>query len=87
MAPDILANCPEEEWIYGHGIWTNAEGKIWENLPTEGFTSSGAGGHYWTVFPSKDLVVVQNPGKQHSGERSKMANPEMLKMILEASGS
>jgi CubicO group peptidase (beta-lactamase class C family) len=84
VAPDILANCPEEEWKYGHGIWTNAEGKLWPELPTEAFGASGAGGHYWTVFPSKELVVVQNPGRYHAGVRAAMANPELLKIVLEA---
>ena len=84
VAPDILANCPEEEWQYGHGIWTNAEGKIWPDLPKEVSTSSGAGGHFWTVFPSKSLVVVQNPGPEHGGDRARMANPELLKMVLDA---
>ena len=84
VAPDILKNCPEEEWMYGHGIWTNAEGKIWADLPKETFTSSGAGGHFWTVFPSKGLVVVQNPGRAHGGDRGVMANPELLKMVLDA---
>jgi CubicO group peptidase (beta-lactamase class C family) len=84
VAPDILANCPEEQWQYGHGIWTNASGKLWPDLPREAFGASGAGGHYWTVFPSKELVVVQNPGRYHAGVREVMSNPEMLKMVLEA---
>jgi CubicO group peptidase (beta-lactamase class C family) len=84
VAPDILANCPEKEWKYGHGIWTNASGKLWPELPTEAFGASGAGGHYWTVFPSKELVVVQNPGRYHAGDENAMSNPEMLKMVLEA---
>jgi len=84
VAPDILANCPEEQWQYGHGIWTNASGQLWSDLPTEAFGASGAGGHYWTVFPSKELVVVQNPGPYHAGDRDVMANPGMLKVILEA---
>jgi CubicO group peptidase (beta-lactamase class C family) len=83
-APDILANCPEEQWIYGHGIWTNDQGTLWPELPRGAFTSSGAGGHYCTVFPSKELVVVQNPGKVHSDDRSTMANPDLLKTILDA---
>jgi CubicO group peptidase (beta-lactamase class C family) len=57
---------------------------LWPDLPTEAFGSSGAGGHYWTVFPSKELVVVQNPGRYHAGVRQIMSNPEMLKMVLEA---
>jgi CubicO group peptidase (beta-lactamase class C family) len=84
VAPDILAHCPREEWTYGHGIWTNAEGELWPSLPREAFGASGAGGHYWTVFPSKELVVVQNPGKYHDGVRSEMSNPDLLKMALEA---
>lgn len=84
VAPDILANCPQEEWTYGHGIWTNAESVLWPELPREAFGASGAGGHYWTVFPSKGLVVVQNPGRYHAGVRSDMSNPELLKMILDA---
>lgn len=84
VAPDILANCPEEHWQYGHGIWTNAEGKIWPQLPRETVTSSGAGGHFWTVFPSRELVVVQNPGRAHGGDRGKMANPELLEICLGA---
>ena len=70
--------------MYGHGIWTIEYGKIWPDLPREGFTSSGAGGHCWTVFPSKDLVIVQNPSVRHEGDRGKMANPELLEMVLGA---
>lgn len=61
VAPDILANSPEEVWRYGHGFWTNEKGKLWPDLPHEGFTAWGAGGHYVIVFPSYDLVVVMNP--------------------------
>jgi len=86
VAPDILANCPQDEWKYGHGIWTNAEGKLWPELPREAFSASGAGGHYMTVFPSQELVVVQNPGRYHAGVRGAMANPEMLGLVLEACG-
>jgi CubicO group peptidase (beta-lactamase class C family) len=86
VARDILANCPEEEWMYGHGIWTNAEGQIWPHLPKETVTSSGAGGHFWTVFPSQELVIVQNPGRAHSGDRGVMANPELLEMVLDTCG-
>jgi CubicO group peptidase (beta-lactamase class C family) len=84
VAPDILDSCPEGQWIYGHGIWTNAEGKLWPDLPREAFGASGAGGHYLTVFPSKGVVIVQNPGRYHAGVRSKMSNPELLKMVLES---
>ena len=61
VAPDILANNPEEVWRYGHGFWTNEKGKLWANLPRDGFTAWGAGGHYVVVFPSYDLVVAMNP--------------------------
>ncbi len=61
VAPDILAKSPEQVWKYGHGFWTNAKGKLWPELPTDGFTAWGAGGHYVIVFPSFDLVVVMNP--------------------------
>jgi CubicO group peptidase (beta-lactamase class C family) len=61
VAADILANSPEEVWRYGLGFWTNEKGKLWPELPTEGYTSWGAGGHYAIVFPSYDLVVVMNP--------------------------
>jgi len=84
-APDILANCPEAEWMYGHGIWTNDQGKIWPNLPREAFTANGAGGHYATVFPSSKLVVVQSPGRlRGGGDRSQLANPDLLERILTA---
>jgi len=86
VAPDILANCPREEQIYGHGFWTNQQGLLWPDLPTETFTCSGAGGHYCTVFPGAELVVVQNPGKQHAGDRGAMANPELLRILLDACG-
>ena len=84
VAPDIQANCPREEWIYGHGFWTNQQGLLWPNLPTEAFTCSGAGGHYCTVFPGAELVVVQNPGRQIAGDRGAMANPGLLRILLDA---
>ena len=61
VAPDILANNPEEVWKYGHGFWTNEKGKLWPNLPTEGFTAWGAGGHYAMAFPSFNLALALNP--------------------------
>jgi len=84
VAPDILANCPREACKYGHGIWTNAEGILWPDLPREAFGASGAGGHDWTVFPGKELVVVQNPGKYQAAAPGVISNPELLKMVLEA---
>lgn len=82
--PDLIANCPEDEWKYGYGIWTNERGQLWPDFPRDAFTASGAGGHYISVFPSQGLVVVQNPGPYHKGIGSECGNPEMLKMILDA---
>jgi CubicO group peptidase (beta-lactamase class C family) len=80
--PDLLANAPMNEWQYGHGFWTNEQGLLWPDLPREGFTAAGAGGHYATVFPSMGLVIVQNPGPYRKG--SSPANPELLALVLEA---
>ena len=61
-APDIMANCPEEDWRYGHGFWTNDHGMMWPSLPEDSFAASGAGHNHIWVCPSLDLVVVQGPG-------------------------
>ncbi|MFC1714392.1 serine hydrolase domain-containing protein [Candidatus Poribacteria bacterium] len=61
VAPDILTHCPEDTWKYGHAFWTNERGGLWPELPQDGFTAAGAGGHYITVFPGHRLVVVMNP--------------------------
>ena len=82
VAPPIIANCPEKQWCYGYGTWTNEKGKLWPNLPRDGFTASGNGGHYITVFPSESLVIVQNP-RHYSGPESR-ANPEFLELVLGA---
>ncbi len=84
--PDLRANCPEEQWLYGHGFWTNAAGKLWPNFPRDGFTASGAGGHYISVFPSLSLVIVQNPGpyRQDPSGSTARGNPELLGMILDS---
>ena len=84
--PDILSNCLKEEWRYGCGIWTNEHDKLWPGLPTEGFTASGAGGHYLSVFPSRELVVVQNPGRYARAEDGtpERGNPELLRIVLDA---
>jgi CubicO group peptidase (beta-lactamase class C family) len=80
VAPDILANAPEKDWVYGHGFWTNTRGKLWPGLPTDGFSACGAGGHFISVFPSLELVVVQNPG-YYEGPGSR-ANPALLELVL-----
>ena len=84
--PYVRANCPQGEWQYGYGIWTNEHGRIWPGLPHSGFTASGAGGHYVSVFPDRDLVVVQNPGRY---TRDAQGNPdrgvpEFLGRVLDA---
>ena len=43
-----------------------------------------AGGHYITVFPAHRLVIVQNPGPYQKGDGSERANPELLRLILNA---
>jgi len=84
--PDVRAHCPEKEWKYGYGIWTNAEGQLWPELPRSGFTASGAGGHYLSVFPDRGLVIVQNPGPYIQDETGSAArgNPELLGILLDA---
>ncbi len=82
-ASNILANSPEDEWKYGLGIWTNDQGKLWPEFPRNAFTASGAGGHYLSVFPDHDLVIVQNPGRYGLGS-SERGNPELLGIILDA---
>jgi len=91
VAPDILANSPEEVWKYGHGFWTNHKSKLWPNLPAEGFTAWGAGGHYVIVFPSYDLVVVMNPNPYPGASQpyethtvTWLQQQEVLGMILDA---
>ena len=91
VAPDILANSPEETWRYGHGFWTNEKQGLWPDLPEEGFTAWGAGGHYNVVFPSYGLVVTMNPtpyqGQAQPYETTTVTwlqQQEVLKMILEA---
>lgn len=61
-APDIIANCPKEQWKYGYGFWTNDHSQLWPDLPSDSFAASGAGGQHIWVCPSLDLVVVQGPG-------------------------
>jgi len=61
VAPPILANCPDSEWKYGYAFWTNSEGVLWPNLPTSAYAAVGAGRQMISVFPDKDLVIVQGP--------------------------
>jgi hypothetical protein len=45
------------------------------------FTASGAGGHYVTVYPGLELVIVQNPGPYTTGTRG---NFELQKLVVDA---
>ena len=60
--PDILANEPEEKWMYGHGFWVNDHGKAWPDAPRDSFAAWGGGARHIWVCPSLDMVVVHNPG-------------------------
>jgi len=83
VAPHIKQHCDEKDWLYGNGFWSNSEGKLWPDLPRDGFHSWGAGGHYVAVFPSQELVIVQNtdPFGVRGGEG---ANPELINLVFEA---
>ena len=83
VAPHIKEHCPEKDWRYGHGFWSNSQGKLWPDLPRDGFHSWGAGGHYAAVFPSLELVIVQNPDPfgVRGGEG---ANPELMDLVFAA---
>ena len=83
VAPHIKAHCPENDWLYGHGFWSNSEGMIWPELPRDGFHSWGAGGHYTAVFPGEELVIVQNPDPLgvRGGEG---ANLELIELVFAA---
>ena len=81
VAPHIKEHCKETDWVYGNGFWSNSAGKLWPDLPRDGFHSWGAGGHYVVVFPGEELVVVQNPDPLgvHGGEG---ANPELINLVF-----
>jgi CubicO group peptidase (beta-lactamase class C family) len=81
-APAIVANSPVEDHRYGMGFWTNDNDQLWSGLPRSGFSASGAGGHYCSVFPEQDVVIVQNPGP-HEGFDGR-GNPELLRLTLDA---
>lgn len=61
-APDIIENCPEDEWRYGYAFWTNDHGLLWPDLPRDSFAASGAGRKHSWVCPGLDLVIAQSPG-------------------------
>ncbi|MBC8229022.1 beta-lactamase family protein [bacterium] len=83
---DIVSNSPKEDWKYGYGIWSNDNNQLWPNLTRNGFTASGAGGHYVSVFPDYDLVIVQNPGCYGRDEdgNPERGNLELLNIVLDS---
>ena len=42
-APDVRANCPQEQWRYGYAFWTNDHGQLWLSLTCDSYAASGAG--------------------------------------------
>ena len=40
-APAIRENCPQEDWRYGYGFWTNEHGLLWPDLPTDSYAAQG----------------------------------------------
>jgi len=83
VAPDILENCPKEEWKYGHGFWTNEYGQIWPDLPYDSYAALGGNSsHIIWVCPGLDLVVVENPSIWSSDDDSE----GLRKLIVEACG-
>lgn len=52
---------PEEHKL-GLGFWSNSEGKMWPNLPSDSFASVGNDKQHIWMCPSLDLIVVQSPG-------------------------
>ena len=61
-APQTTANCPEDQWCYGYGFWTNDHGKLWPDLPRDAYAARGAGRMHIFVCPSLSLVVALGPG-------------------------
>jgi CubicO group peptidase (beta-lactamase class C family) len=81
VAPDIRANCPEEQWCYGYGFWTNEFAKLWPSLPRDSFAASGAGKQHIWVCPSLDLVVVHSPGLY---DQQQELDQGLLRLIVDA---
>jgi CubicO group peptidase (beta-lactamase class C family) len=85
-APDIRANCPQEQWKYGYAFWTNDQGQLLPGLPHDSYAASGAYGIalIW-VCPSLDLVVAHNPGPYLDKEDpSENKAPGLLRLIVNA---
>ena len=80
-APDIVANCPEDQWQYGYAFWTNDHGRLWQGLPRDSYAAAGAGSQHVWVCPSLDLVVVQSPGLW---EKQEELDDGLLPLIAQA---
>lgn len=79
--PDIRANGPQEDWLYGYGFWTNEHGLLWPDLPKDSFAAQGAGSQHIWVCPSLDLVVAQSPGLYANQTEN---NEGLLRYVVEA---
>jgi len=80
-ASAILEHCPENEWKYGYGFWSNDHGKLWPQLPRDSYAASGAGQKHIWVCPSLDLVVAQSPGIWENQEEN---GDGLLRRVMEA---
>ena len=80
-APDIRANCPEDQWKYGYAFWTNDHGQLWPSLPRDSYAASGAGSQHIWVCPSLDLVVVQSPGLWENQAENETG---LLRLVVDA---
>jgi len=82
-APGIRANCPEGQWEYGYGFWTNDHLQLWPSLPCDSFAALGAGNKRIWCCPRLDLVVAQSPGLFPSEDES---FENLLRLVVEACG-
>ncbi len=80
-APDVVANCPREQWKYGYAFWTNDHGQLWPSLPRDSYAAAGAGSQHVWVCPSLDLVVVQSPGLWETQEQ---LDDGLLRLVAQA---
>lgn len=81
-APNIKANCSEDQWKYGYAFWTNDHGKLWSDLPRDSYAASGAGQKHIWVCPSLGIIVAQSPGIWSS--QTDDYNTELLELIADA---
>ena len=82
-APNIKKYCPQDQWCYGYGFWTNSDGQFFPTLEHDVFLASGAGNQYIWVSPALDLVIVQSPGLL---SRKEVGFSDLFEMIVEACG-